>query len=120
MIKKGLLFIIKMLTLILVILLLIYLFKSCSSFGYKIFSDKAKDVAGTPTVVEAVVHISDGESLLQIGEDLEIKSVISNRYTFAIALRCMDDYDKIAEGDYVVDSSMKPSEILSVLISKEE
>ena len=120
MIKKALLICIKLLSLILIVLFLAYLFKNCRSFGYKVFSDKAKDVAGTPNVIEAVIHVDQGESLLEIGEDLENKSIISDKWVFAAAVRCMDDYNKIGEGDYVVNSSQKPSEILAAMTRQEE
>ena len=120
MFKKVLILCIKALSFIFVILLLAFLFKNCRSFGYKVFSDKAKDVEGTPMVVHAYIHVNEGESLLEIGKDLEEKSIIRDRWVFAVSLRFMDDYDKIGAGDYELSSSMKPSEILKAMIRKEE
>ena len=120
MFKKFLIICIKALAVIFVILLLAFLFRTCRTFGYKIFSDKAKDVEGTPMVVHAYIHVDEGESLLKIGEDLEEKSIVRDKWVFAASLRFMDDYDKIGPGDYELSSSMKPSEILQVMIRKEE
>ena len=120
MFKKTLIISIKVLSFIFVILLLVFLFKTCRTFGYKVFSDRAKDVEGTPMVVHAYVHVDEGESLLEIGKDLEEKSIIRDRWVFAVSLRFMDDYDKIGAGDYELSSSMKPSEILQTMIRKEE
>ncbi|MBR5047434.1 MAG: endolytic transglycosylase MltG, partial [Eubacterium sp.] len=97
-----------------------YLFKNSRSFGYKVFSDRAKDVEGTPLVVHAYIHINEGESLLEIGKDLEEKYIVRDKWVFAASVRFMDGYDKIGEGDYELSSSMKPSEILKVLTTKEE
>lgn len=120
MIKKTLIICIKVLSLILIVLLMAYLFKTCRDFGYKVFSDRAKDAAGSPQVVEAVIHVDQGESLLEIGEELEFLSIIRDKYVFAVSARCMDDYDKIQEGDYVVNSAQKPSEILTSMLTKED
>ena len=120
MFKKFLIICIKALAIIFVILLLAFLFRTCRTFGYKVFSDRAKDVEGTPMVVHAYVHVDEGESLLEIGKDLEDKSIIRDKYVFAVSLRFMDDYDKIGAGDYELSSSMKPSEILKAMIRKEE
>lgn len=120
MFKKTLIISIKALSFIFVILLLVFLFKTCRTFGYKVFSDRAKDVEGTAMVVHAYVHVDEGESLLEIGKDLEEKSIIRDRWIFAVSLRFMDDYDKIGAGDYELSSSMKPSEILQIMIRKEE
>ena len=120
MFKKFLILCIKALALIFVILLLAFLFRTCRTFGYKVFSDRAKDVEGTPMVVHAYIHVDEGESLLEIGKDLEEKSIIKDKWVFAASLRFMDDYDKIGAGDYELSSAMKPSEILQVMIRKEE
>ncbi len=120
MFKKFLIICIKALALIFAILLLAFLFRTCRTFGYKVFSDRAKDVEGTPMVVHAYIHVDEGESLLEIGKDLEEKSIIKDKWVFAASLRFMDDYDKIGAGDYELSSAMKPSEILQVMIRKEE
>ena len=120
MFKKFLIICIKALALIFAILLLAFLFRTCRTFGYKVFSDRAKDVEGTPMVVHAYIHVDEGESLLEIGKDLEEKSIIKDKWVFAASLRFMDDYDKIGAGDYELSSAMKPSEILQAMIRKEE
>lgn len=120
MFKKFLILCIKALALIFAILLLAFFFRTCRTFGYKVFSDRAKDVEGTPMVVHAYIHVDEGESLLEIGKDLEEKSIIKDKWVFAASLRFMDDYDKIGAGDYELSSAMKPSEILQAMIRKEE
>lgn len=113
MVKKGLIALIKLLVFVFIVLLLIYLFKMCQEFGYSVFQDKSKDAPGTPTVVEAVVTIKEGDSALKIGEELQKKNIIRDQYSFAVAIRCMEGYQSIIPGDYTVNSSMKPSELLT-------
>ncbi|MDO4976456.1 MAG: endolytic transglycosylase MltG [Eubacteriales bacterium] len=120
MIKKGLSAIIKLMAFVLIVLLLIYLFKMCRDFGYSVFQDKSKDVPETPTVVEAVVTIKEGDSAFKIGEELEKKGIVSDKYSFAVAIRCMEGYESIVPGDYTVNSSMKPSELLNKFIKGTE
>ena len=103
MIKKTLIICIKVLSLILIVLLMAYLFKTCRDFGYKVFSDRAKDAAGSPQVVEAVIHVDQGESLLEIGEELEFLSIIRDKYVFAVSARCMDATQDTFSAEEAVD-----------------
>ena len=115
--KKALNWLIKALIFLLIFLFLAYAFKTCRSFAYRVFSDSAKTAKESANVISAAVHISEGESLLSIGEDLEEKGIIRDRWSFAVALRCMDDYDKILAGDYTFYSYEKPSQILTDLLN---
>ena len=90
MVKKALNFLIKILSLILIILLFIFLFKNARSFGYEVFSDHAKDQEESLNAVESSIHISEGESLLKIGTALEAKRIIENKWVFAISVRFME------------------------------
>lgn len=116
--KKALNFLVKILFYIFVVLLLVYLFVQMRQFGYQIFSDQAKD---RPEVAkEIVLTVEEGESLLDIGKDLAKQGVVENSYIFALSLRCQEGYDKIKAGEYVIQSSQKPSEILKTLTDTEE
>ncbi len=119
MVKKAMIFIIKALSVVLIVLLLAYVFKICKAFGYNAFSDKAKTGKNSSIKVEATILVSEGESLLKIGEDLESKGIIADKYAFAVGVRFMEGYDQIVAGEYQVDSSMKPSAIISRLSKKE-
>ncbi len=120
MFKKAMIFIIKALCIVLIVLLLAYVFKICKTFGYNAFSDKAKTGRNSSIKVETTIIVTEGESILKIGEDLEAKGIISDKYAFALGARFMEDYDQIVPGEYQVDSSMKPSTIVSTLCNKEE
>ena len=116
--KKALHFLVKILFYIFVVLLLVYLFVQMRQFGYLVFADKAKD---RPEVArEVVLTVEEGESLLDISKDLAKQDVVDNPYVFALALRCLEGYDKIQAGEYVIQSSQKPSDILKTLTGKEE
>lgn len=116
MVNKVLRFIVKTLFYIFIALLLVYLFVQMKNFGYQVFSDKAKD---SPEVAkEMVLTVTEDESLLDIGRDLASKDIIDSAYVFAAALRCSEGYQNIQAGEYVVNSSQRPSEILEMLTHK--
>lgn len=120
MIKKTLTFVIKLLVMVFLVLLFLYLFQSCRTIGYKIFSDQSKDDPESEYVVEASIHINEGESLFAIGEDLVNKKIVEDKWTFGLALRCMEGYKNIVPGDYIVNSGQKPSKILSIITKEED
>lgn len=116
--EKAVRVIIKILLYLFVVLLLAYLFVQMKQIGYLIFADKAKD---SPEVAkEMVLTVTEEESLIKIGKDLAQKEIVSNPYIFAAALRCSEGYQNIQAGEYVVNSSQRPSEILDILTHKEE
>lgn len=116
--KKALRFLVKILFYIFVVLLLVYLFVQMRQFGYLVFADQSKD---RPEVAkEIVLTVEEGESLLNISKELAKQKVVDDPYVFALSLRCMEGYEKIQAGEYIVNSSQKPSEILRVLTGKEE
>lgn len=116
--NKVIRFVAKILLYIFIMLLLVYLFVQMKQIGYQIFSDKAKD---SPEVAkEMVLTVTEDESLLDIGRDLDSKDIINNAYIFAAALRCSEDYKNIEAGEYVISSSQRPSEILAILTHRGE
>ena len=116
--KKALDFLVKILFYIFVVLFLVYLFVQMRHFGYLIFADRAKD---QPEIAkEVILTVEEGESLLSIAKDLAKQEVVENPYVFALSLRCQEGYAKIQAGEYVIQSSQKPSEILKTLTGEEE
>ena len=107
--------IIKLLLYLLVIMLLIYVFILAKNIGYKIFSDQPKDSADSYAVT-ATIEVKEGESMLEVGKDLESKEIIENAYYFDIAMRFEEKYSFLKPGTYEVSSAMKPSEILDVIV----
>ncbi len=115
--EKVLRIIVRFVFTILFVLLLVCTFLLSKKAGYLIFSDKAKNTSATR--VQAVITVTDEESLVDIGRDLKEKGIVDNAWFFAMSLRTMEDYDQIQAGTYEVDSSMKPSAILKILIQDE-
>ena len=106
--------IIKMLMYLLLIMFLIYIFILAKNIGYKIFSDQPKDSAGSYATT-ATIEVKEGETMLEVGRDLESKGIIENAYYFDIAMRFEEKYPYLKPGTYEVSSAMKPSEILDVI-----
>ena len=116
--KQALDFLVKILFYIFVVLFLVYLFVQMRHFGYLIFADRAKD---QPEIAkEVILTVEEGESLLSIAKDLAKQEVVENPYVFALSLRCQEGYEQIQAGEYVIQSSQKPSEILKTLTGEEE
>lgn len=116
--KKIIRFMIKMLFCIFVVLLLIYLFVQMRQFGYLIFADQAKDQP--EAAKEVILTVTEEESLLDISKDLAKMEIVSDPYIFALTLRCSEGYKDIQPGEYILQSSNKPSEILNALTHKED
>lgn len=103
---------------IFIVLLLFYLFVSMRQVGYLVFADLPLD--GPEYAKESILTVTEDESLLDISKDLEKMGIVNNSRVFALSLRCMEGYKDIQPGEYIVKSSQKPSEILNMLIHKEE
>lgn len=97
---------------LLLLFLLFKLFIFTKGLGYDIFSNQAKD--SPDHAVESAVTIRDNESLLEIGRDLKNKGIVDNAYIFALSAWTVDDHDKIAPGEYNINSAQKPSELIEV------
>lgn len=109
---------IKILFMIFFIMLLVYLFHEAQEVGYKVFSDRAKDTE--KTAIESIITVTEKESLLNIAKDLERAGLVKNAYITAMAFRTMDDYDQIKPGEYIMRSSMRPSEMMKIMIGEDE
>lgn len=109
---------VKLLAAIFLILCLAYLFVMTREAGKEIFSDKAKNTE--VGAVEAIVTVYENEDVLDLAKDLKTKNLINNEYYFAIFAKFSDDYENIRPGDYTLNSSMKPSELIKGMIPAEE
>ena len=111
--------IIKILIYIFMVLLMVLLFVRMKGIGHVIFADEAKDK--NPQIArEGVLIVEQKESILSISKELAEQEIVKNPYLFAISLRCMDGYENIQPGEYKVNSSEKPSEILKQLTHEGE
>lgn len=109
---------VKILFYIFFVLLLFYLFVQTKQYGYYIFADEAKD--SPETAKEMILTVEEGESIIDISKNLAEKEIVEHPYLFAITLRFSEGYEDIQPGEYIIQSSQKPSEILSVLTHKED
>ena len=105
---------IRVLVYLLIIMVLIYIFIAAKNIGYKIFSDQPKDSADSYAAT-ATIEVKEGESMLEVGKDLQSKEIIDNAYFFDIAMRFEEKYSYLKPGTYEVSSAMKPTEILDVI-----
>lgn len=110
--------VIKILFLIFFVLLLVWVFHEWGKIGYSVFADKPYD--GSKSATESVITVTKGESLLNIARDLEKSGIVKNAYVTAMSFRAMEGYDRIKAGEYILKASMKPSEIMEILIHEEE
>ncbi len=106
--------IIKILIYLLIIMLLVYIFMIAKNIGYKIFSDQPKDSADSYATT-ATIEVREGETMLEVGKDLQSKEIIDNAYFFDIAMRFEEKYGYLKPGTYEVSSAMKPTEILDII-----
>ncbi len=117
--NKVLKVLIKILVFVFLCLLLVFVFSKVKKFGYDIFADRPY-TSNQSSMKEAEIEIKEGESLSEIAKDLENKGIIKDHFVFELALRSMENVDKIKAGTYTVKSTLKPSEILDILTNKEE
>ncbi|MBR0411461.1 MAG: endolytic transglycosylase MltG [Eubacterium sp.] len=111
-------FLIKTLLFIFLLLLAVFLFRESEKTGYAVFADRPYD--SSPAATESVITVREKEPLLDIAKDLERSGIVKNAYITAMAFRSMEGYDQIVPGEYIMKASMKPSEILKMLIHEEE
>ena len=110
--------IVKTLLYIFLVLLFVYIFVSARKVGYLVFADLPLD--GPEYAKESILTVEEGEKLLDITKDMEKMGIINNAYVCAMSFRSLEGYKEIRPGEYVLKSSQKPSEILDILIHKEE
>lgn len=111
--EKVLRFVMKLAGVIFLVLLMVYLFRETRNIGYSMFADRPYD--SSQNAAETVLTVTEGESLVEIGKELQKAGVVKNAYIFALSIRAMEGYDKIQPGEYLVNAAQKPSEILAEL-----
>ena len=118
MFDRFLRFILKFVMFLLFAILLFYLFQRAYEIGYAVFADEPYKRPEMAT--ESIITVREDESLLDIARDLERNGIVKNAYVTAIAFRTMEGYDRIRPGEYILKSSMKPSEIMKTFVGKDE
>lgn len=76
--------------------------------------------AHTPGSLEdhdVVYEVFPGKSFATIAKDLELAGVVKNAHAFNLYARMTGERAKVKVGEYLVKTSMRPSEVLSVITS---
>lgn len=86
-------------------------------FGYMVFADATMEVAPGRDV-SVVVEMDD--EIMDIGETLERRGLISDAKIFFVQALLLEYKDEIAPGEYTLNTSMTPEQMLEVLASATE
>jgi len=86
-------------------------------FGYMVFSDSTMEVSPGRDV-GVVVEMDD--ELMDIGEMLERRGLISDAKIFWVQAILLEYKDKIVPGEYTLNTSMTPEQMLEVLAAAAE
>lgn len=87
------------------------------AFGYSIFSEKAME---EEPGIDKVVTILDGYSDMDIAEVLKVKNLIKDEKVFWVQMKIFNYSGKIKPGEYNLNTSMSPEEMVAVLTMQEE
>lgn len=109
--KKDLLHYLKLVFLILSLVMLVVVCILAYRFGRRLFTNDG--VTDEAHEVTYTLKVTKGESVYQIGKDLETHGIISSRLAFLVQSKLYNC--RIAPGEYTVRSSMSSKAILKYL-----
>jgi len=89
----------------------------CYEFGYRIFTEKPVD---SEPGVEIVVSISEGDSALDIGKQLEEKGLIRDAKLYVAQYYLSAYVDALLPGTYTLDTAMTAKEMMAVMSTSAE
>lgn len=104
--------ILRFLLTVLVVVVLIFLGRTAYRYGYSIFNETAMEAA--PGEDEEVI-IPAGSSVREIGVILRRQGLIREPGIFYLQELFSDYHGKLQAGTYVLNTSMKPSEMMAVM-----
>lgn len=89
------------------------------SFGYFFFLELTDFIQNpaTPSASEKIFIITPGQSLARITENLEKKSIISNKTYFKLFTKLEKAEKKLQAGEYILSGAKSPDQILKILIN---
>ena len=114
---EGFTSVIHVLVLILVVLMLIFLGRQAYRFGYDVFNEKGMEAAPGRDVSVTIPEMS---SAREIGEILKEAGLIEDVTVFTAQERLSAYHDKVKAGTYTLNTSMTPTQMLSVMGAEEE
>ncbi len=86
-------------------------------FGYMVFADAAMDVSPGRDVS---VTVETDDDIMDIGETLERRGLISDAKIFWVQAYLLEYKDKLLPGVYDLNTSMKTDEMLEILANSRE
>lgn len=98
---------------VLTIVLLYLAGKKAFDFGAAIFDEKSMDAKGSG--YDVMVTIPSGATNSDVADILLNNGLIDNKTLFLVQLKLSDYSGKIIPGSYVLSTTMKPTEIMTVL-----
>lgn len=105
----------KALLVVLIVLGIIYLGQMTYRYSSAVFGDQAYE---EEPGIEKRLEIPDSVTVKEIAEILEKNGLIEDADIFRFQMKFCDFGNTVEAGEYVVNSSMKPSEIAKVLLEK--
>ncbi len=87
------------------------------NFGYSIFSEETID---EEPGIDKVLTIVDGYSDMDIAQLLKTKHLIKDEKVFWIQMKVFNYSGDIKPGDYTLNTSMTPEEMVAVLTMQED
>ena len=114
---EGFTSVIHILILILVVLIIILLGRYAYRFGYAVFNERS---AEEPPGRAVVVTIPEMPSAGDVGEVLKEAGLIEDVRVFKVQERLSAYHDKAKAGEYTLNTSMTPTEMLAVIAAEEE
>lgn len=86
-------------------------------FGYMVFADAAMEVSPGRDVS---VTVETDDQIMDIGETLERRGLISDAKIFFVQAYLLEYKDKLLPGVYTLNTSMKPEEMLEIMAATAE
>ena len=86
-------------------------------FGYMVFADATMEVSPGRDVS---ITVETDDEILDIGETLERRGLISDAKIFFVQAILLEYKDQIVPGEYTLNTSMTPEEMLKMMAQAEE
>lgn len=86
-------------------------------FGYMVFADATMEVSPGRDVS---ITVETDDEILDIGETLERRGLISDAKIFLVQAILLEYKDQIVPGEYTLNTSMTPEEMLKMMAQAEE
>lgn len=108
----------KTLIFVLVALALYFIGRSAYRFGNSVFNEQA--ATSLSDAYEVEITIPEDYTVKSVGKQLEEAGLIESAGVFYVQARLSDYFNDFTPGTYVLNSTMKPSEIITAISVKTE